>query len=371
MGILRPIRILAALTAVCAAPLLPASDLHAQAVGPDPAPTVAVYRASYIRADRLVATLKQLFKPEQLQVAVGPDEYSSPGLDRSTAKTLGGGGSSSTPAQSVPAAGSGAGTRAVILMGGATLVATALDLCRQLDVPRKQVRFSVKITNFDYAWLRQFGASWNWNKATLTEVSTGTSASGAPLTSLSLGILKRNPLFVEAAISASESKNSTALKAIPSITVLDGDQGYILIGERYLYPKLTGYTQAQTPIYDKEEVQTGIYLSLGVQVSQSDDMVLTLFPQVSSIIGYLQANGASYPQVATMEQQTSVRVRDGETVVIGGLLNEREITRASGIPGLMHIPFLGRLFRSDAKDVRTADLVVMITAEIVKDGGVQ
>jgi len=369
MCMLRPIRTLAALTAVCAALLLPASDLRAQAVSPEPAPTVAVYRASYIRSDRLVATLKELFKPEQLQVVVGPDEYSSPGLDRSTAKTLGGGGASSTPAPSVPPAGSGAGTRAVILMGGATQVATALDLCRQLDVPRKQVRFSVKITNFDYAWLRTFGASWNWSKVNLTEASTATS--GAPLTSLSLGILKRNPLFVEAAISASESKNSTALKAIPSITVLDGDQGYILIGERYLYPKLTGYTQAQTPIYDKEEVQTGIYLSLGVQVSQSDDMVLTLFPQVSSIIGYLDANGASYPQIATMEQQTSVRVRDGETVVIGGLLNEREITRAHGIPGLMHIPFLGRLFRSDAKDVRTADLVVMITAEIVKDGGVQ
>lgn len=322
-----------------------------------------IYRVKYIRADRLVDALKAAFDPEHLKVIMGPDEYYAPKLPpkAGTAQTS----SDAPPPTSPPPPGA---IRQIILMGDADVVARAMALCRETDVPRKQVRFSVKFTHFDFSWLRQFGLEWSWSHANVGEQAhTGLASPPDRVGALSIGTLTRNPLFIEAALKAAEGTNAAALKSIPSITVLDGEMGSFLVGEKHLYPKLTGYTQAQTPTYDKEEVSVGITLNLSVKVADTDEMVLTLYPQVSGIVGYLEAGGTLYPQISTLEQQTSVHVRDGETIVIGGLLSEKTVDEKKGVPGLMRMPLLGKLFTFEHKQVVKQDLVVLITAEIVRE----
>lgn len=347
--------------------------------------TQAIYRARYIRADRLVEALKTTFDPDQLRVVAGPDEYHSPALPTGSklatgsssssygSGSYGGGsggssfsGSSGTPAPpALPPPPPGA-IKTIVLIGEADVVERALSLSRQLDRARKQVRFSVKFTSFNYEWLQEFGVQWAWNNLSATEQAEQGRASGQP-SLLSLGTFTRDPLFFEAALKASEKHDNTVLKSIPSITVIDGESGRILVGTKHLYPKLVGYTQAQTPIYDKEQVDVGISLDLGVSISDTDDILLTLLPQVSAIVGYLQTNEASYPQVSTLEQQTTIHVRDGETIVIGGLLSEEATEGTRGIPGLMKIPLLGRLFTHKTRNLQKRDLVILITAEILKE----
>lgn len=330
-----------------------------------------IYRVQHIRADRLLDTLKAAFDPEHLKVIMGPDEYYAPKLPPKASATpessssYGGGGNPPPPTPPPPPG----AIRQIILMGDGDVVARAVALCRETDVPRKQVRFSVKFTHFDFNWLRQFGVEWSWSRVNVGEQAhTGLASPPDRVGALSIGTLTRNPVFIEAALKAAEGSNAAALKSIPSITVLDGEMGSFLVGEKHLYPKLTGYTQAQTPTYDKEEVSVGITLNLSVKVSDSDDMVLTLYPQVSGIIGYLEAGGTLYPQISTLEQQTSVHVRDGETIVIGGLLSEKTVDEKKGIPGLMRMPVLGKLFTFENKQIQKQDLVVLITAEIVREG---
>ena len=148
---------------------------------------------------------------------------------------------------------------------------------------------------------------------------------------------------------------------------MDGERGFILIGDRILYPKLTGYTQAQTPIYDKEEVRVGIYVQVAVQMSEHGDLTLSVYPQVSVITGFLNVGGASYPQISTREEQTTVRLRDGETLVLGGLLRDEEIAALQRIPLLGRIPILGELLTNRKKTKSRNDLVIMITPEVIAD----
>src|SRR5262249_49103178 len=98
------------------------------------------------------------------------------------------------------------------------------------------------------------------------------------------------------------------------------------------------------------------------------DVILSIYPQVSTITGYLNINGASLPQISTREQQTTVRVRDGETIVIGGLIRDDELKSIQRVPILSRIPLFGELFTYRSKTRTRTELIITITPEVQKEG---
>ena len=109
-------------------------------------------------------------------------------------------------------------------------------------------------------------------------------------------------------------------------------------------------------------------MQFGVDIIGNDDMILAIYPQVSTVIGYLNAGGASYPQLGTNEEHTTVRVHMKETLVIGGLISETHLKNLSELPFLGKIPVLGELFRNRNNTDTMRDLVVTITPELVRQG---
>ena len=87
-------------------------------------------------------------------------------------------------------------------------------------------------------------------------------------------------------------------------------------------------------------------------------------PVISSVSS-IDANGI--PQTAAREADTTVIVRDGETVVLGGLIQDQESVTTSAVPGLSQLPLLGQLFKSRNKSHSRTDIVVSLTTHIVKD----
>ena len=75
-----------------------------------------------------------------------------------------------------------------------------------------------------------------------------------------------------------------------------------------------------------------------------------------------------YPVIDVREAQTQVLLKDGETIVIGGLLKDVKSKETIGVPFLSAIPFLGALFRRDTYDTEKVDLLIFITARILKEG---
>ncbi len=336
-----------------AAPLVP--------LKPPPEGTSIVmetYRCLHVRSVSLQAALVASFEPDMLHVIVGP-EANNPKLE---SQGNGAGGSDvKALATSYLTADPGHFAKDLILVGDSKTVARGLDLARRLDRQRGQVRLHVKIIDIGLTALHQLGVSYSFGGYGLREIP----AAGIVVDKLPLAQLGHLPITVDATLLALEQKGQSHTLAEPTITILDHETGFILIGNRLLYPKLTGYTTAQTPIYDKEEIRIGIYLQVNVVITDSGYVVMEVYPQVSTITGYLNTNGASYPQISTREEQTTVRIKDKETLVIGGLISNNEVRNLQQIPILGRIPVFGELFRYRQHNKAQTDLVIMITPELL------
>jgi hypothetical protein len=93
---------------------------------------------------------------------------------------------------------------------------------------------------------------------------------------------------------------------------------------------------------------------------------LALNAQVSSILGFLQLNGGSYPQIATRESKSTLHLKDGQTMLMSGLLRDEEIVNLQKVPFLGQIPFFGELFKSRKTQKNSSQLLISITPHIIK-----
>jgi type II secretory pathway component GspD/PulD (secretin) len=167
------------------------------------------------------------------------------------------------------------------------------------------------------------------------------------------------------AINALVTENKARVIASPSIATLNGHEASILIGDHYPYVSSTStaggssggvVNQTQTQYID-----IGTKLKVTPFVSPDGWITLKVQPEVSSLIGLVNGN----PDISTTSASTEVRVRDNETIVIGGLDSRNTSTTKGGTPGLMSIPVLGWFFHHDSTSVDDGTLTVLITPHIV------
>jgi len=324
-------------------------------------PATAVYEVihcRYILASDLASTLSKMFPPEELKITLGAATF-VPKLDNS-ATTAAVTGIEANYGKAGDKAEPGSNSHDVVLYGEPDVVARAMALTKRLDARRPQLRIGVSITDVSDDGLRNLGLQWNWSSLNIRE----NPGSGQ---GINFGTFTHDPVNVTATLSALEQNNKAKLLASPTLSMLDGERSFMLIGDRLIYPKLIGYTQAQTPIFDKEEARVGIYLQVAAQTVSDTEMLITIYPQVSVVTGYLNVNGASYPQISTREQQTTIRVKDGQKIVVGGLIRDEDIKNIQRVPILSKIPLFGELFTWRSTTHNKSEVIVIITPEILKD----
>jgi pilus assembly protein CpaC len=183
-----------------------------------------------------------------------------------------------------------------------------------------------------------------------------------PLDAFNIGV-SYFPAGIGAVLQALSSKGLAKILAEPNLLVKSGEEGNFLAGSRIPYSVLISTGGASTSSIVFETV--GVKLKFKPQVLQNGLINLKIDPaEVSSIAGTLAVNG--YPIIDTRDVRTDVELRDGESLVLAGLLQEEQIKNMSKIPLLGDIPILGALFRSSQKDIREKDLVFFITPKVVK-----
>ena len=105
------------------------------------------------------------------------------------------------------------------------------------------------------------------------------------------------------------------------------------------------------------------------QISPSGEIILSINPDISHLVSVktFEAQGASamQPVIDRRSVDTIVKVHDGETVVIGGIMEERKQEINRGIPFLMNLPFIGSLFRRTEQSLQKTELVILITPHIM------
>jgi type IV pilus assembly protein PilQ len=183
-----------------------------------------------------------------------------------------------------------------------------------------------------------------------------------PISSLgSLGVffekVTGSPWALGASIEAAESEGEVKIISTPKILALDNTKANIIQGLKYPYTKLDADGNTTVELED-------IALELEVTPHVTPDDRITMEIAVkNNEVGAVINNQLSF---TTKEANTELLVNDGDTVIIGGIRKTRKDRDESGIPGLMKIPVLGWLFKTNSKEDQLDELLIFITPRIVQ-----
>ncbi len=164
--------------------------------------------------------------------------------------------------------------------------------------------------------------------------------------------------------------SDTMILARPKILALNRQRAQVLVGERVAYLSTTQTETATTQAV--QFLDTGINLILRPFISRDNSIRMELYPSVSEYrlrtIGDGANNGfTTVPDEITNEITTNVRVRDGETIVLGGLFKDKAVTLRKSVPGLGDVPLLGGAFQGQDDSVERQEIIFLVTPTVVKE----
>ena len=228
------------------------------------------------------------------------------------------------------------------------------QLLEKADIAQKQVHVQVTVMEVNHAFTRQMGL--DYNLGTYFKGSQGITWAVIP--------------------NYEEGKTRGNILASPSVTVFNGKKANILIGD-----KVPIFTSSQTASNSSggsvniDRTITVQYQDVGVKLEVTprvnDDALETVSvkikPSVSSISGWYETDNNRAPQISTREAETELRVKSGETIYIGGLLKDTDISQIKAIPFLSKLPFLGELFKRRSVTKEKTEIIIALTPQIVKD----
>lgn len=183
-------------------------------------------------------------------------------------------------------------------------------------------------------------------------------ASDVPDGGMTFGIIKDQ---VAVFLRALEQVTDTTVLANPKVLALNKQKGQVIVGRRdgFLTTTVTE-TQAVQAV---EFLETGTQLIFRPFIADDGFVRIELHPEDS--VGFVNAQGL--PSEQTTEVTTNVIVRDGETILIGGLFRELTTDSKSQVPGLGSLPGVGQLFRTNQDSTGREEVIILLTIHIVKD----
>jgi general secretion pathway protein D len=250
----------------------------------------------------------------------------------------------------------------LVLKGPRSLVNLALDLLKKVDIPPQQVVVEVRIVDASPTDIEKYGLKYNWDSFQFSDATRGTAVPGNLdiLRAPGVGMISRTPLNFLATLDLMVAKTDAKLMANPSIQVLNNQNAVFFVGDQLSFPVTTSGALGQTNVEIKD-YQVGISLSVNPRVNADGNITMRLLPMVQTLTGIV--NGL--PQTASRTADTVVMVKDGETVVLGGLIRDEDTRTVTEVPLLSKLPIVGQLFRHTDRNHRRSNIIVTVTPHLV------
>jgi MSHA biogenesis protein MshL len=183
------------------------------------------------------------------------------------------------------------------------------------------------------------------------------------------GTLAIGALGTEVALSdivqAISEQGDVKILSNPTISTLNNQKAIIRVGDQDVF-FITGAVATQTTVTQTIQPMTidiGIILDVTPQIAEDGTIIMNIHPSITEKTGdKVTPDGkTTFPLLSVRETDTTVRVRDSQTIIIAGLMAERKEETAIGVPLLKSIPLLGHLFRYKTENKKNTELVIMIT----------
>ncbi|MHB2020700.1 MAG: secretin N-terminal domain-containing protein [Candidatus Xenobia bacterium] len=312
-----------------------ASSLDRPPPPPPPAPEVQVVRVNYHEA----AQLLQILKPMFTDLAFNLDTQ----------------------------------LNAFIVSGNPESIQALKDMLAKIDLPLQQVMLEVKVVDLTEAGQKTLGfthgtttpGTFTTTFSESTDPVTGQQAAaqgaiGLVQNSLNVNFFTRTPFSITTTLSMLISQNDAVVVAQPRVVTQSGKDATILIGNKFpivFFDPRAGQFQVQY-------VDIGVKLQVKPVVASDGYILMDIKPDVSQFVALINNQ---FPETATRQAQLSCRVKDGNTVVLGGLLTESETSTVQKIPFLGDLPVLGNFFKQLAKQRSKNEVVIMVTPKVIND----
>jgi general secretion pathway protein D len=266
-----------------------------------------------------------------------------------------------------------AATNAITIKDTPERIAAAGRIIQALDKARPEVVIDVELLEVDRTRLRDYGLQ----IASPAESPTGLDGQavirgGDPVTLRDLRNLTSSDVLLTNLpglfYRLLKSDSNTRTLANPQLRTSEGIAAQARFGERVPVPVTTfapiaaGGVQTQ-PITSFNYENIGVNIDITPRTHHDDDVSLALKVEVSSISG---TGFGNLPTFGNRSISTVIRLRDGETNMLAGLIRDDERKVLSGIPGLVDIPIIGRLFAFNRTQTQETDIILTLTPHIVR-----
>jgi general secretion pathway protein D len=256
-------------------------------------------------------------------------------------------------------------TNSIVMRDTADAIRLAEKMVADQDMAQPEVMLEVEVLEVSTSRLSELGIRWPGSVSLSTPPAADTLGAMRNLTSNDLLI---SPL--SATLNLRLEDGDANLLASPRIRVRNREKARVMIGSR-----VPVITNAVTPVATGAPVVTGSvqYLDVGLKlevetdINHQDEVVIKVGLDVSSIIREVpnvQSGTLAY-EIGTRNAATVLRLRDGETQVLAGLISDEERRAAAKVPGLGQLPVLGALFGSRRDTGAKSEIVLSITPRIV------
>lgn len=262
---------------------------------------------------------------------------------------------------------------AIVLRDTADTVKVAEQIILSNDKAKAEVVVDVELLQINTSKLQELGLSLTSNQLGL---SLDLGGDDVPLRVSDLEFLNQNNWVLsvpDLLVDFMKSYSDAQTLAQPKLRITEGEKASLTIGDRVPIPTTTFNTQNQggaggvIPVTSFQYQDIGIKIEIEPRVHHNEEVSLQLKVEISNIADFVAGSGGqSQPIIGTRAIESNIRLRDGETNFLAGLIRTDEGQSESGIPGLSDIPILGRLFKRTSTDVRRTDIVLTLTPHVIR-----
>ncbi|MGL5206580.1 MAG: secretin N-terminal domain-containing protein [Acidaminococcaceae bacterium] len=257
-------------------------------------------------------------------------------------------------------------TNSIVFTGNRADEQKVRDTLAMIDIPTKQVTLEAKIISLTNEGSKKLGLLWNWDVLPQAPSSgSGTSSTGTSVSKYG-GILHLGHGYkssFQATLTALFVAGKGKILATPRIITIPGKEASIFIGDHI--PVLTEKSEDGKTTTSTEYIDAGIKLSYTPVVSNDGYITAVVHTEVSTPT--LIAELKNY-KISSRTADTNVRMRNGETLIIGGLINEEEQENLRKVPFISNLPILGELFKDRTKTKNKTEVIMILTPHITDAG---
>jgi type IV pilus assembly protein PilQ len=271
-------------------------------------------------------------------------------------------------------------TNSIIVKDLPPIVKRVTAMLKRLDTKPAQVMIEARIVELNTSYTKELGIEWGAGYATSKVFGSAGTLDSSFMVNLpstetdglafSFGFVK-SKVTLDAQLSALEESGVAKILSSPRIMVLENRQAAITSGTEILVPatETTATVEGLTTTQKPETLEAKLQLTVTPRTTENERISLIIDTKREEFDFSREIQG--FPPKLTRTAKTELIVKNGETIVIGGIYTKNEATGESGVPWLSKIPIFGWLFKKQTKSASHTELLIFLTPTIIKEVQIQ